>query len=436
MLLVTVQTALSATRHPKTSGGLLVLAVVVLAGCGAPVADDTGGRLGEVEGVSHDQQLTVSVEDGLNETERDRLTKRAMARIEVIRGLDFARTVDVEVITRSEYRANGPSLGGSDRDWANQRWEALFVVGENRNVENVLDDASAAGVQGYYRSSEKQVTIVSENGIDTETLVHELVHVLQDQQFGLRAAPETRDGELGYTSVLEGEAELVTERYFDRCGVVWECLRTSEDTGTGSAEIPSGLQLYIGQPYTQGQEFVSEIRDDGDWEAVDRLHERPPDSSEQVIHPERYPDETPVDVTVPDRSSSEWERFDPPGDTLGETSVYAMLLHNGVVTVDDTTGYDHSFSDGWAGDTLAPYRGDGDFGYVWETEWDSREDADQFRFAYETVLSEHDAVERGDGRFVVPEGPFADAFRVSQDGKSVRIVNAPSVGSLSEIHAP
>jgi hypothetical protein len=410
--------------------------VVVLAGCAAPIADDTGGKIGEVEGVSHDDQLAISVEDGLNETEQEQLARRAMARIEVIRGLDYDQTVGIEVINRSEYRANGPSFGDSDPDWTNQRWEALFVAGEDQNVVDVFDDASAAGVQGYYRPSEERLTVVSDSGIDTETLVHELVHALQHQQFGLSDPSETQDSELGYTSVLEGEAELVTERYFDRCGVSWECIQTDSEGGE-TTDVPLGLRLYINQPYTQGQEFVAELRDSGDWDAVDALHERPPNSSEQVIHPERYPDETPVDVTVPDRSSEEWERLDPPTDTLGETSVYAMFLHNGVITVDDATSYDHSFSEGWAGDTLVPYQSDaGESGYVWETRWDSQEDADQFRFAYEEVLTEHDAIERGGGRFVVPDGSFADAIRVTQEGTTVRIVNAPSVDSLSAIHAP
>ena len=410
--------------------------VVVLAGCAAPIADDTGGKIGEVDGVSHDEQLAVSVEEGLNETERERLARRAMARIEVIRGLDYGQTVEIRVINRSEYRRNGPSFGSGDADWVNQRWEALFVVGEDQNVLNVFDDASAAGVQGYYRPSEEQITVVSDGVIDTETLVHELVHALQHQQFGLGGPSETQDGELGYDSVLEGEAELVTERYFDRCEAIWDCVETETDSEGGTTEIPLGLRLSISQPYTQGQAFVAEIRDSGGWDAVDALHERPPNSSEQVIHPERYPDETPVEVTVSDRSSEEWERLDPPTDTLGETSVYSMLLHNGVITVDDTTSYDHSFSDGWAGDTLVPYQNDaGEFGYVWETQWDSKEDADQFRFAYEEVLDEHDAVERGGGRFVLPDGPFADAIRVSQDGTTVRITNAPSVDSLSAIHA-
>jgi len=417
---------------------LLALAlVVVLAGCAAPIADDTSGKIGEVDGVSHDEQLTLSVEGGLNETERAQLARRAMARIEVIRGLDFDQTVGVKVINRSEYRDTGPSFGGSNPDWANQRWEALFVVGETRDVTALFDDASAAGVQGYYRPSKEQVTIVREEGeeMDTETLVHELVHALQHQRFGIGGPSETTDGELGYDSVLEGEAELVTERYFDRCEAVWDCIETETDSGGETTDIPLGLRLYINQLYTQGQAFVAETRDSSDWDAVDGLHDRPPNSSEQVLHPERYPDETPVNVTVPDRSSGAWERLDPPTDTLGETAIYAMLLHNGVITVEDTTSYDHSFSEGWAGDTLVPYQHDNDFGYVWKTKWDSQEDADQFRFAYEAVLSEHDAVERAGGRFVVPGGPFADAVRVTQDGTTVRIVNAPSVDSLSAVHA-
>jgi len=37
---------------------------------------------------------------------------------------------------------------------------------------------------------------------------------------------------------------------------------------------------------------------------------------------------------------------------------------------------------------------------------------------------------------VVSDGPFADAFRVVRDGRTVTIVNAPTVEALDSVHRP
>ena len=92
-------------RKRRLAISLVVLvAVALLAGCTftSGGGDDlqTDGTLGEVDGISHDEAIAVDASDGLNATEQDLLVTRAMARIEAIRGLEFERSVGVEVITR------------------------------------------------------------------------------------------------------------------------------------------------------------------------------------------------------------------------------------------------------------------------------------------------------------------------------------------------
>jgi hypothetical protein len=145
-------------------------------------------------------------------------------------------------------------------------------------------------------------------------------------------------------------------------------------------------------------------------------------------------------VDVEDRSNGGWERFDvdPVADTVGEASIYAMFTHNDVIQPENRYRYQHPASEGWAGDSLVPYhRGDpadGDYGYVWKTEWDTEEDARQFHDAYLDLLESKDATRRGDGVYVVESGGFADAFRVERDGSTVTVVNAPTPDGLDAIH--
>ena len=53
-------------------------------------------------------------------------------------------------------------------------------------------------------------------------------------------------------------------------------------------------------PYLDGYAFVNAIRGRGDWDAVDAVWAAQPVSTEQILHPELYPDELPVAIELPD----------------------------------------------------------------------------------------------------------------------------------------
>ncbi|MEF8814955.1 MAG: Hvo_1808 family surface protein [Halovenus sp.] len=427
----------------------LVASLVVLAGCTgafAPTDSDSDDLaldddLGTVEGVAHDDELDISADDGFNGTERELLVTRAMARIEAIRGLPFERDVDVEVISRAEYRRSR-SDGSTDEThaaWNNQVWRAKFLVGADRDIETVFNETLGAAVLGFYDVGEDRIVLVSdadEPTISKETLVHELVHALQDQHFGLDDRPETQDAQLARRGVVEGEAELVPDLYFERCGEEWSCIRPPTPASSGSDTANIGVLRVLSHPYTSGPDFVATIRDRGGWAAVDDLYRNLPVSTTQILHPEKYPDERPVNVTVPDRSSSAWSRFDhdPVGERVGEASLYVMFRDNDLIQPEGDDPYSHPATEGWRGDKLVPYRRGDDFGYVWELEWHSPDDAAVFAEHYRDLLDTHDAVERGTDAFLIPDGPFAGAYRVSQEGTTVRIVNGPTVAALSAIH--
>ena len=420
-----------------------VLLAVVLAGCAAPALQDPIGEEGDVP---WDTTLNVTEADGLNATERRLVVDRAMARLEHIRGLEFEKRVPVTVIDRAQYLANRSGGGGDEtfQRWNDQVWEGLFIVGENRSFHEVQNRTLGSQVLGYYSPSRDEIVIVSDSPTPTlsrGTLVHELVHALQDQQFGFGDGADTQDRQLAHRSVTEGEANYLQSLYESRCGSGWSCIDSpAPGGGGGGGQVDAGVLLVVLQPYVTGPDFVEAIRERSGWDGVDALYGRYPESTEQVIHPDRYPDAAPVDVRVSDRSSDAWSRFDvdPVGDTLGEASIFAMFQDNGLR---DGEGGRYSFQDeasaGWGGDTLVPYH-DGDrYAYVWKTVWDTREDAREFRAAYGELLASHDAEARGDGVFVIPDAdPFGDAFRVTRTGSTVTIVNAPTPADLADVHAP
>ncbi|MFC6731497.1 MULTISPECIES: Hvo_1808 family surface protein [unclassified Haladaptatus] len=404
--------------------------------------DDT---IGWENGYWYDDPLAVDESDGLNETEREAVVSRTMARVEVIRQLEFKQSVPVNLITRDEYRAQRGGNGGTIEQntyqrWNEQVWEALFLVDEEATVDDAFGGVFGSAVQGYYGGGE--ITLVSDSEtpmVDRTTLSHELVHALQDQHFGLSGNRDTQDGELAYDGLIEGDANYVESLYEQRCQAEWDCLDRPERNQSGSPDdFNRGVFSAIYQPYADGPRFVDSLRESGGWEAVNDAYDAVPQSTEQVIHPEDYPEDTPVEISIPDRSSNAWSRFTfenrPDYDTVGEASIYAMLWANGVAG--DQSAYTYTFpaSTGWAGDRVVPYHNDGEYGYVWVTEWETETDAQEFNDAYLQVLENNGATERSSGVYRIPDSqPYGDAFRVTLDGTRVKIVNAPTEADLSGI---
>ena len=436
---------------------LVLAGLLVLSGCSAlsdPLdagvrEDPSSDRLGWEDGYWYDDPLSVDPSDGLNSTERRHVVARTMARVEKIRGLEFDSRVPVEVINRSQYRQQrGESATDPDSEynrWNDQVWEALFIVEEDASTAKTFDSVFGSSVQGYYAPGKDEIVIVSDTPtptLDRATLSHELVHALQDQQFGLGTSPETQDAQLAADGLIEGDANSVEARYESRCSAGWSCLpRPDRDGGGGApADFNYGLFTTVYAPYASGPGFVDQLEARGDWDAVNDAYEAYPVSTEQIIHPSKYPDDEPDEVRVPDRSSPGWERFDvsPEADTVGEASIYAMFWANDQLPEDHQQyNYSHPLSDGWGGDSLVPYRNDGAYGYVWKTTWDSRAEAREFVRGYRQLLRSHDATKPADGVFVVPESdPYADAFRVTRDGDTVTVVNAPQRAQLDGVHEP
>lgn len=128
-------------------------------------------------------------------------------------------------------------------------------------------------------------------------LAHELRHALQDQYMAIHELlPETLsdfdDRRLSLLSLLEGDATLVMQRYLLRR------LPAIEATGLDAAgltlpvpELPGAPPVLRDQlvvPYVAGLDFARALQARGGWPAVREAFARPPESMEQVLHPEKY----------------------------------------------------------------------------------------------------------------------------------------------------
>jgi hypothetical protein len=422
-------------------------------------ADPPSDRIGWEDGYWHDDPIDVDQSDGLSDRELDALVARSTARVEYIREAEFTDPVDVSVISRADYRARqgNSTAEESFAAWNNQVWEALFVDGEDTDVQEELTGTFGSSVAGFYAPGPDEIRIVTTTPdsptIDNGTLVHELTHALQDQQGRLttaRPSDATQDADLAANGLIEGEANYVERRYAQRCGDEWDCAAPPAGSGGGGEPPNLGILLTVLQPYSDGPVYVNALREREGWDGVSRAFDSPPVSTEQTIH---LTDDDPVPIEYTDRATDGWRTYPDEGengsDTVGEASIYVMFWYqareHGADTVSpgaiaqtdsplDTYNYDAEPSAGWGNDRVFPYRNPdrAEGGYVWVTEWDTPEDAREFRRAHEAILRAHDA-QRQNGTWVIPDGQYADAFRVTRDDTRVTIVNGPDPAAVEAI---
>lgn len=436
-----------------------------------PPPDPDGDVTGWENGVWHNESIDVDQRDGLSDQELRVYVARSMARVEYIRGQEFKRSVPVEAVSRSDFRGVVQTLSGTtptQRATENQLWEALFMVDEPTDAVEQSRQGTAKGVAGLYMPFFGQIYVISDAGgrlvVDNATLIHELTHGLQDQYHDLDSPTfqaTTLDGRLGQLGLTEGAANYVMTRYTQRCeSGEWECVSTPRNERSNRSSLVEGplpetnlgMQIVSFQPYSDGPAYVNNHIERGGWEAVEDAFRDPPASSEQIIHPERRDDSlTPMNFTSTARDG--WKILAPRGSsgyqTVGEAGIYAMFWYQGRAydnsIIDwrefagpdrgpyDRYNYTSRPSEGWANDRLYVYFSGDERGYVWKTTWDSERDAREFERAYRAVLDGHGAVEVDERTWVIREGGFADAFRVSREGRTVTIVNGPNATSVSNI---
>lgn len=434
-------------------------------------SDPDEDTIGWENGAWHNESIAVDQSDGLTDRELELLVARGMARVEIIRNREFTDPVPVEVVSRADFR--GFVQFASDttptvRAWENQRWEALFVVNESTDAIRESLTLTTERVAGLYYPLTGQIFVISERGerptVDEATLVHELTHALQDQHQGFEAfltPGGSADRQLAAAGLTEGEASYVTTRYEERCeSSQWECLAPPGGEPTTApyldGALPNynlGMQVLGVHPYSDGPAYVADLHERGGWAAVDEAYDNRPVSTEQVIHPDRR-DEAPEPMSFAPSPQGNWSVVAPPGtrgyQTVGEAGFFTMFYYQGRANdnavIDwrefsqpdqgpyDRFDYTSEPSTGWANDRLYVYANGDRRGYVWATKWDTEADAEEFAAAYRDVLAGHDAEQTNDSLWVISDGGFADAFRIDRDGRTVTIVNGPTVSDVSNIH--
>ncbi|HYH57639.1 MAG TPA: hypothetical protein VD790_00265 [Thermoleophilaceae bacterium] len=350
----------------------------------------------------------VGVLTGGGEDEPEREAEAAVPvevvakRVERIRGLEFERLPPVRNLSGEEAREE--ALAVLDEEYppaqraADERvLKLLGLLPDDADLRELAGSIFSEEIAGYYDERTGEMTVVegSLSGDEAElTLAHELTHALEDQHFGLDSDESTLDDELSaQVALFEGTATVAMLDYLLPEGVRRrDALAQFDliDLLGADTDLPPYLERSLVFPYSAGARFVDAI---GTWGPANRaLRSRPPLSTEQVIHPEKYrAGEEPEPVRV-ESPGPGWEEVS--AGTIGEFDTVEILRASA-----GPLGAERAAA-GWGGGAYALWARDDRRRLVVAWRWDTPRDAAEFvaalpRYVDETLDGERVEVDVG-----------------------------------------
>jgi hypothetical protein len=268
-----------------------------------------------------------------------------------------------------------------------------------------LIDLLGASIAGFYHPRTKELRLIKAiegketvtTGMRDITLVHELCHAAQDQNFDLTTLPievKTNDDlVLAVRALVEGDATLVGLKWglkeeFDAKSKLVIAAFKSGALGESVHRVPGSLRKLLAFPYGYGTEFAQTLlgRAKDDWGAVSKAFADLPGSTEQILHPKKYFGEArdhPQDVAI-----DGLEAIVADGWKLAYHNVHGEFGTRLVLDEFKVKDFDArcAAAEGWDGDRYFIFEGTGGTAGVWMTTWDSEDDAREFQAMYALVL--------------------------------------------------
>ncbi|MXY71833.1 MAG: hypothetical protein F4Y97_02205 [Dehalococcoidia bacterium] len=182
------------------------------------------------------------------------------------------------------------------RYWLDSRTIFLQILGHlDRDESQDLMDLQLGFIGGFYSYDETLWVVTDKDRIDLDdltqwellTLVHEMVHAIQDHHFDLvktsGATSNNIDPALAWSAVVEGDAIYHEGRWAEAAlGIPADEVLTIG----GWDDLPPGLLREFYFPYTAGADAVTWFIEAHGRDALNALLLDPPSATSQILHPE------------------------------------------------------------------------------------------------------------------------------------------------------
>ena len=340
------------------------------------------------------------------------LTPGTARRVERLRDLRFERPPRPGIATTDDLRRI------AERELAKARVRALIRAGDAElKLLGLLDPGESLGdvatqttslAAAFYEPERGRLFVVGDAvpagpAVTEFILAHELTHALEDQRFGLPSGGGLSDDRvLAETALVEGSATALMTDYAARFLNPFDLAADAAGIDAGTGGLPRFALDEVEFSYFDGMEFVNALRGvTADWDLVDYAYRtRPPATTEQVLHPEKYLDaEAAAPVPAPGAGGAGWRLVDE--GTVGEFAT-GQVLEEGI---DEPAA--QIAAAGWGGDAYRLWRVPDDgterdsccegYALAVRWRWDTERDARQFERALERYVAGALAVDAAAG---------------------------------------
>jgi len=213
--------------------------------------------------------------------------------------------------------------------------EAFGLLPKGFDLDTFMVNVLTEQIEGLYDPKTGEFYIADWSPMDEQRMVmaHELTHALEDQHFQIeawsRAAKPNEDAELARDAVLEGSAMAAMVDYlmlgtgrslkdlpeFDPSMLIGD-LGATPTLKTAPPFLKDALIF----PYISGLNFSAAVLKNSGWPALSGVFEKPPVSTQQILHPALYKSgKIPTVVSLPPFDKvlgNSWAKLD--DNILGE----------------------------------------------------------------------------------------------------------------------
>src|SRR5215813_7173405 len=287
--------------------GTRVTFIVFLALCGVLVIQNSAAQRAAQQPTTttaaRNAALIAATQEVLKETSE-------LRRLPIIRQVQSSTQSRAE-IERAMMKNLDDEVTPADMHAGEVTLKKLGLAPPNFEYRELMVRLLTEQVAGYYEPKTRQFYLADWIDIDGQKpiMAHELTHALQDQHFNLRRFDHwpkgDSDAELAAHALIEGDATLAMAMYVANNPLrALSFLKSMGATGIATDELdkaPRALRETLLFPYQEGMGWTRALWKQGGWNEVSQAFTSLPQSTEQILHPEKYlAHEAPVKVTLPD----------------------------------------------------------------------------------------------------------------------------------------
>ncbi|MEA4812348.1 MAG: hypothetical protein VB108_07260 [Anaerolineaceae bacterium] len=259
----------------------------------------------------------------------------------------------------------------------------------------------AEQIAGYYDNETKLMVVVAGQhfgGLERSTYAHEFTHALQDAAYDFKnrlgfsdeACEKNSEACAALQALIEGDATYTQMAWMSEYATKKDIQEIQKFYMSFKSPVldsaPAYMQEDMSFPYNQGNVFVKAIIAKDGPQALDKAFtSQKPLSTEQIMHPSRYPQDIPQKLTLPDltgKLGQGWQELD--RENIGEWYTWLILAR----------GYDKNYrqidsiasaaAEGWGGDEYLVLSNGTESAFVVKYAWDIEKDAHEAYKAFQT----------------------------------------------------